>query len=136
VRYYGGFPNGGGTFAQRDFSANRTILSGDIGTPNDTTDNCFVVVDASDLTNSSLMSGFTIERGQADSNNVFTMFGRAGGMFLNNTGSIRLDSVTFRRNYGVSGSAIYVATPSSWTLQGCSFENNYFLIHRLRIHRK
>src|SRR5207237_787566 len=42
VAYYGGFPAGGGTLTSRDFSLYRTILSGDIGTPNVHTDNATI----------------------------------------------------------------------------------------------
>ncbi len=124
VRYYGGFPNGGGTFAQRDFSANRTILSGDIGNAIDSTDNCFTVVDASNLTPATLMSGFTVEEGNADSANVFVIYGRAGGINLAATGSIRLDSVTVRNNYGKTGAGIDGRQPTNWVLRGCTFDNN------------
>lgn len=124
VCYYGGFPNGGGTFASRDFTVNRTILSGDIGTPNDSIDNCFVVIDATNLTNTTLMSGFTVEKGNADSTGTGNMYNRAGGIHLGTTGNIRLDSVTVRSNFGKVGSGIYAEGPVNWVLRGCNFENN------------
>jgi hypothetical protein len=124
VRYYGGFPNGGGTFAQRDFSANRTILSGDLGVIGDSTDNCFVVINASDLTNATLMSGFTIERGNADSTGGSTMYSRSGGICLGTTGGVRLDSLTLRNNFGGSGGAISVLGTGNAVLRSCIFQNN------------
>lgn len=124
VNFYGGFPSGGGTFASRDFINQRSVLSGDIGVLNDSTDNCFNVVDANNLTASTKMSGFTIERGVADSNSSFVKYGRSGGMNLGPTGAIRLDSVTFRNNFGKNGSAIYAESPVNWILNGCSFTNN------------
>ncbi|HEX2898192.1 MAG TPA: right-handed parallel beta-helix repeat-containing protein, partial [Bacteroidia bacterium] len=124
VRYYGGFPNGGGTFAQRDFSANRTILSGDIGNAIDSTDNCFVVVDALNLTPATLMSGFTVEEGNADSTGFPHPFARAGGIHLGATGSMRMDSLTIRNNFGKGGAGIYAEGPTNWVLRGCIFDNN------------
>ncbi len=124
VLYFGGFPNGGGNFASRDFVANRSILSGDIGTANDSTDNCFTVVDASNLSTSTRMSGFTVERGNADSSNSSVMYGRSGAIYLHNTGAIRLDSVTVRNNFGKNGSAIFAGEPVNWNVTGCLFDRN------------
>ena len=45
VQIYGGFPNNGtATWTDRNWNANPTILSGDIGIPNDISDNCYHVV--------------------------------------------------------------------------------------------
>ena len=122
VRYYGGFPNGGGTFAQRNFTANRSILSGDLGVLNDSLDNAFLVVDASGLSASSLVSGFTIERGNADSSG-FHLYGQAGGMNLG-TGNIRIDSVTFRNNYGGYAGGLYGSGSGTLTMRGVTFHQN------------
>jgi hypothetical protein len=124
VVYYGGYPTGGGPAASRSFTTNRTILSGDIGTLNDSTDNCFVVVNASDLTGATVMNGFTVEEGNADSTLTYVMYGRAGGIHLGTSGYMRIESMTIRDNYGRNGSGIYAESPVGWVLQDCSFDNN------------
>jgi len=123
VSYYGGFPSGGGTMASRDFSLYRTILSGDIGTLNDNTDNCYLVVNANNLSATTMMNGFTIEAGNANGTSN-TVTGIAGGIYLGNTGSMQLISLTVRNNYGPSGSGVYAGQPVNWTVHDCIFSNN------------
>lgn len=124
VKYYGGFPTGGGTMAQRDFVNNRTILSGDIGVANVSTDNAYVVVNASGLSNSTLMSGFTVEAGRADSSGFGHPYGQAGGINIGSNGSMRLDSVTVRNNYGPSGAGVWSDGSVNWSVNGCIFSGN------------
>ena len=123
VVYYGGYPAGGGNLASRDFTNNRTILSGDIGVLNDTLDNCFVVVNAGNMTTSTVFSGFTVEHGNADST-TSVMYGRAGGINYGATGAMRLESVTIRNNFGRVGSGIYAEGPVNWVVQNCTLANN------------
>lgn len=63
VSLYGGFVGNETTRDQRDWLANHTILSGDIGSTNDSSDNCFHVVIGA---NNALLDGFTIAHGYAD----------------------------------------------------------------------
>jgi len=123
VLYYGGFPSGGGTFTSRDFVNNRSTLSGDIGAVGDSLDNCFTVVNANNLTTSTEMSGFTIEKGQADSSATNVMYGASGAIYLGNTGAMQIDSVTVRNTFSRSGSVLSYQ-PVNWVLNGCSFQNN------------
>lgn len=77
VSIYGGFrgtdstdPNnvfyGETSVTQRDPELRETILSGNIGDPNDSTDNCGHVVVASGAEASSMLNGFTVRDGYAD----------------------------------------------------------------------
>ena len=128
VVYYGGFPQGGGAFPARNFAGNRTVLSGDIGTLNDSTDNCFLVVNAQNLSNTTLMSGFTIERGNGDSvdnNYPQVLYKQAGGINLGTSGVMRMDSVTVRNCFGLNGAGgIQGLGTHAITMRGCSFYNN------------
>ena len=60
VSIYGGFTNGG-SMADRNWNANVTVLSGDIGLPNVNTDNSYNVVTA--IGNWETIDGFTIRDG-------------------------------------------------------------------------
>lgn len=94
----GGYPAGGGA---RDWVANPTVLSGDIGTANDSTDNAYHVLlavgasSAAPLTNTLKIDGFTI----------------TGGNASNNTGTITVNGVSVPRNFG-GGMLNYFASPS------------------------
>jgi extracellular elastinolytic metalloproteinase len=70
---FGGFPTGGGTFAQRNFVSNESILSGDLGTLNNITDNSYHVVKIDSARQNTILDGFTITNGNANgvSNNSF-----------------------------------------------------------------
>lgn len=68
VKVYGSFPaTGNPGMDDRDFSNHETILSGDIGVVNDSTDNCFHVVFFPNI-NSAVLDGFVIKHGNADAN--------------------------------------------------------------------
>ncbi|PDW01188.1 Ig-like domain-containing protein, partial [Candidatus Viridilinea mediisalina] len=68
VAIYGGFAGDETALEQRDWedNANATILSGDIGTPGDNSDNAYHVVTGA---NNATLDGFTITAGNADGSN-------------------------------------------------------------------
>ncbi len=69
VEMYGGFDGTESALEDRDWEANTTILSGDIGTTSDSSDNCYHVVTASGVNDLTLLDGFTITGGNADGQN-------------------------------------------------------------------
>ena len=64
--------------SNRNWTTNVTTLSGDIGNPNDSTDNCYHVVVASGSQCSGTLDGFTVTKGNAD---VATSINFNGGGF-------------------------------------------------------
>ena len=64
IPVYGGFIGTESNKTQRDWATNVTTLSGDIGTPGDTSDNAYHVVIA---VQSATLDGFTVSGGNADS---------------------------------------------------------------------
>ena len=66
VKIYGGFPdNGTAVWSNRNWKAYPSILNGNIGDPNDSTDNCrHIVISSGDVGNACL-DGFTITNGYA-----------------------------------------------------------------------
>ncbi|HPD32209.1 MAG TPA: thrombospondin type 3 repeat-containing protein, partial [Phycisphaerae bacterium] len=86
VSVYGGFAGIAAetpaTFnlADRDFTTNQTVLSGDIGTVGTQTDNCYHVVTGSGTNSTAILDGFTIRDGNA--NGSATSQKRGGGLYL------------------------------------------------------
>lgn len=102
VELYGGFPTGGGdgTFEARDPLMYETILSGDLGTAGDTSDNAYhVVTVAPDATAAALLDGFTITGGNADGSGPTG----AGGGIYNANGDPTLRRLVIRRNRAAFG---------------------------------
>jgi hypothetical protein len=78
VAIYGGFPVAGGAWEARDWEANPTTLSGDIGEPG-STDNSYHVVTGSGVDATAILDGFTVSGGNANSANYPYFCG--GGMY-------------------------------------------------------
>jgi hypothetical protein len=137
LKLYGGYPNGGGI---RDIAGNPTVLSGDIGTLNDSTDNSFhVMVIAGNIpstADSIVVDGFTITKGNANGSGTVNYStspisqNSGGGMFMreNATGQkTALRNLTFASNtatYFGGGLEMYIASPD---IRNCIFMNNHSL---------
>ena len=149
VAIYGGFAGGETQLSARNWVANKTILSGDIGTIDDNGDNSFNVIlnNNNGLDNSAILNGFTISGGNA--NGVNNNNNSGGGMhnigssphilnckFLNNSaiyvgGGINNSSaspliancVFFGNSAGADGGAIGNLFATS-TIINCSFSDN------------
>jgi hypothetical protein len=148
VAVYGGFVVGG-SFGARKPAVNKTILSGDIGTVGNATDNSFHVVTGSGTDGTAVLDGFIIQSGYAvnglqssqlvgggmysDSgsptlrNLVFqlnTAYNQGGGMYNWNS-SPSLTNVTFQWNSGgtIGGGGMYNDN-SSPQLNGVTFNGN------------
>jgi hypothetical protein len=107
VQIYGGFSPGDTQLSDRDPdpATNGTVLSGDIGTPGDASDNVYHVVTASGVTTGTVLDGFTIEGGYADGGGDDD----DGGGIFNDGGSPTLQNLIIQDNFADSnGGAIYV----------------------------
>jgi hypothetical protein len=102
VAVYGGFNGDESSREQRDWEANETILSGDIGVAGEATDNSFHVVTGAQY---AILDGVTVASGYADGEREH----RHGGGMLNYfpESSVTVRNVTFRDNYAVNGGAMY-----------------------------
>ena len=130
VAVFGGF---GGTETrrdQRDPDRHPTILSGDIGKPNDPSDNSYHVVVGAD---GARLDGFVIEAGNADGEG----FNGKGGGMVNYSGapqrgpfaprsgfSPTVANCLFRRNRAKEGGAVYNFDRCSPLFRNCRFEQN------------
>ena len=92
---YGGFAGGETAILERDFGANPTILSGDIGVEGDSSDNAYTVVMTKNRTGIFLMDGFQIVDGHANGSGQ-TERSNGGGWFNDGNGSGNSSSPSIR----------------------------------------
>ena len=112
VAIYGGFAGGETAREERDWVAHPTILSGDIGTPGDSSDNSCTVVEGND---NAVLDGFTVTGGNNGDN-------YGGGMY-NLSDSVTVTNCTFKGNSAHYGGGMYNnLTPP--TVTNCTFSSN------------
>ncbi|SOE20200.1 hypothetical protein SAMN06298216_0696 [Spirosomataceae bacterium TFI 002] len=123
VAIYGGFNGSETMLSQRNWSANTTVLSGDIGTPLDSTDNCYHVIfnSGNGLDNTAIIDGFTITRGNADAANGANSLG--AGMY-NDSCSPKVNNCSFKNNTSALGGSGLYNTLSATKIESCSFMQN------------
>jgi predicted outer membrane repeat protein len=118
VSILGGFKGIESRLEQRDIENNATVLSGDIGTADDDTDNSYhVVFGAPD----SLLDGFVIQDGRADGDFHHS---RGGGLLCDNHASPRILNCTFKKNQAKEGGAIACTRDSSPIIENCTVTQN------------
>ncbi|MEO9211283.1 MAG: hypothetical protein ABI208_09290, partial [Ginsengibacter sp.] len=91
---------------------NPSILSGDIGTPKDSSDNTYHVMISVNCTNASLIDGFTLKDGFGYSFgsivvNSTTVLQQAGGGLCNYNSTLKLVNLTITGNSASDGGGIY-----------------------------
>jgi predicted outer membrane repeat protein len=118
VKMYGGFAGGETTIVGRNFVANETILSGDIGAAS-TADNSYNIMTMIGLTSTSLLDGFTMSGGNANALNLQN--GSGGAIYLTDAlnANIIFSNMKFTDNFGNYGGAISVITTSPFAIDGC-----------------
>lgn len=132
IAVYGGFVGNETALSQRNVPGNPTILSGDLGVPNDKSDNSYHVVrlDAA----GARLNGLIVEEGQADHPSAFA-YRSGGGIY--NSGSLAsyygslhpvVENCVLRNNYaaGNGGAAAITVTRYNYTIDfvQCVFYNN------------
>jgi predicted outer membrane repeat protein len=122
VAVYGGFAGTETQLGQRNVVQNPTILSGDIGTPGDNSDNSYHVVTTGSDGASTILDGFTITAGNANGDSSQDQ--HFGGGLYNDNGSPTLTNLTFSGNSAtVGGGGLYNFTGSP-TLTNVTFSGN------------
>jgi hypothetical protein len=127
VSIYGGFAGSAASDPdKRDPATYATVLSGDIGTADDTSDNSYHLIEGNNIT----LDGLTLEDANADqphygySGNI-----DSGGAFFSPYGSPTINNCIFQDNLAqpgtyidsCSGAAIYC---NGGTITNCAFTNN------------
>jgi hypothetical protein len=116
VALYGGFSGSESVLSQRDYTVNRTVLSGEIGDPGIVDNSYHVVVCATDAT----LDGFVISGGNADG----PAPNDAGGGLHQRMGAISVANVTFTGNAATYGGGMALEDGGRATLTNTSFVSN------------
>jgi predicted outer membrane repeat protein len=120
---FGGFAGNETQLTQRNWIANPTILSGDIGVAGDDSDNSLHVVRADSVGIAAILDGFTIEKGRA--NLAAPAQDAYGAGVLMNSSSATLRNLVIRHNVADGfGGGLYKTGPGQPLLENISFESN------------
>jgi len=113
VKLFGGFDGTEAGIEGRDWEANATVLSGDIGTPGDSTDNSYTILYMTGVDTTALVDGFFFTGGGASGSGGINVPATCGGaIYINGAASVAYPEVRncrFEKNvarYG--GGAVYV----------------------------
>lgn len=113
VKVYGGFAGNETALTQRNLglTANKTILSGDLGTPGDDADNAYHVVTALSVTETAGIDGFTLTQGRGDGQNTLEVNGfylprYSGGGMLCHSASPVISNLVIEANYAGAGGGL------------------------------
>lgn len=130
VELYGGFAGHESDLDARDWKANRTILSGEIGTAS-IDDNSYTVVLTENVSGATLIDGFVIMCGAANNSAAKGEVGRCGGGWLNRCtkgeSNPTIANCSFENNFAREGAGLYnlsqagTATPN---IKNCRFVQN------------
>jgi predicted outer membrane repeat protein len=123
VGIYGGFAGTETALDQRDWAGNPTILSGDIGVTGDNSENSYHVVYGTALSATTILDGFTITAGNANSNSG-NQNNSGGGLFNDTNSSPMLSNLTFSANSAGFGGGMFNFNHSSPTLNEVTFSEN------------
>lgn len=133
VKVYGGFVGNETSASQRSFKSQKTILSGNIGSKTDNSDNSYTVVYIKNADQNTVLDGFTISDGAADGAGPSADKDRCGaGIYIdgsgeNNSSNPTIQNCIFQNNFARDGGAAYVngrAGTCNPAFIDCEFHNN------------
>ena len=136
VQVYGGFEGTETNINQRNVNANLTVLSADIDSDGTIANNSNTVVYFRNVSNQTILDGFSIRDGQADFNNAGDVTKRRRGGGIYNDGSLSggnsspvIRNCIIENNYAISqGGGLYndaiFSGNASPLIEDCIFRNN------------
>jgi len=132
---YGGFAGTESNLMDRStdssdlFLTNVSVLSGDLGNINDSSDNCFHVIIGVDLDSTSTLDGLQISHGNADGTDSIVVAGKSifryfGGGFYISHSEANMNLLLFKDNLANLGGAGLNNFSSNSSISSTSFANN------------
>ncbi|MEP7267110.1 MAG: choice-of-anchor Q domain-containing protein, partial [Saprospiraceae bacterium] len=100
----GGFPNGGGSFNERDWYCNKTILCGDIDRNGDTLNNSYHIITTINASDATIVDGFCITGGNANGSPFKNTVG--GGLSVQNS-NLQIKNCVVTDNHADYGGAMH-----------------------------
>ncbi|MBK8723198.1 MAG: hypothetical protein IPL95_13295 [Saprospiraceae bacterium] len=126
VKIYGGFEGFENNIEERSIEKNETILSGDIGTLKDSTDNTYSIVVAINVDSTNTIDGFTITNGYSIGNPTSPLSAKnaGSGIFIQSIYPIGMSIVNCKiiNNEAFRGGGIY--TNQSLNISNIGFLSN------------
>lgn len=120
IELYGGFDGTETSRDSRDIVNNVTTLSGDIGTADVNTDNCYHVVTGTGIDDhNTIIDGFTITAGNSNGSPILYHW---GGGICNRAGNPKVANCTLTGNFGTHGAAMMASNGNLIT--DCVFSDN------------
>jgi len=114
VKVYGGFAGTETSLQQRNCQKYKSVLSGNIGSKDEPTDNSYTVVLLAEAHENNLLDGFVITDGNADGSGPTADIERCGGGLYIKAGNgqtltkPKIQNCIFKDNYARDGGAVYV----------------------------
>jgi hypothetical protein len=105
VKLYGGFKGDETAIDQRNITTHKVVLSGDIGIPNDSTDNSYNIMYMTNPDSSTVVDGFVFQHGQADFSGNSPYYDRrkcGGALYVNAADGVacpRIRHCVFTQNF-------------------------------------
>jgi predicted outer membrane repeat protein len=129
VRIFGGFIGTEAATSERNFALNSTILSGDIGTAGNSTDNCYHVVVCAGTVTGTALNGFQIRHGNANGSGNITVnaisMGRGSGAGMRiNSSTPTISNCVFSANSTTNNGGGMVCDGASPAITNCLFSGN------------
>lgn len=121
IDIYGGFAGSETDISERNPVTNVTIISGDIGNQQDSTDNSYHLLIGA---NSATIDGFVLTGGTANGELEY----RLGGAIFMEAASPTISNCIFENNYAEDGGALYIFNDSKPNVTNCTFRNNKALL--------
>ena len=126
IALYGGFDGSETLLSERNFTGNETILSGDIGVQDDSTDNTYHVISFEFAnTDEARLDGFIIQDGRASPTGG-TDVQRGGAIWMIACENKIIANCTFRNNTAMdNGGAVFMSGCKNILISNCHFYENH-----------
>ena len=123
---YGGFIGTETLLSERNWFLNITVLSGDIGTPGDNTDNSYHVIRNENINNTAILDGFRIFYGNANGTGEYLW----GGGVYNTNASPTIKQCGIIENNAQEGGGMANRINSSPIIDNCGISFNHATVYK------